>query len=70
MIMYKMILFDSDFFSAQYRVGENFVQIILAVLTTLVGVWVTYDLKLQLREGWAVIALYIISVGAAFTVIG
>lgn len=60
MIIYKIILTGSNF-----EVGNNFIQIMLAVLTTIVGVWITYDLKLKLKEGWFVLVLYFITIAIA-----
>ncbi|MCH8906151.1 MAG: hypothetical protein IH840_03595 [Candidatus Heimdallarchaeota archaeon] len=44
-----------------FDVSGTFILILFAVLTTLVGVWITYDLKLKLKEGFLVLLLYIIS---------
>ena len=48
-------------------VGENYLEIILAVLTTVVGVKVTYDLKLHWKEGVVTLGLYFVCLLALFT---
>ncbi len=63
MIIYKYILTGSEFV-----IGENFIQLMLAVLTTLVGVWISYDLRLKLKEGALVVFLYVVSVTLVFII--
>ncbi len=63
MIIYKYILTGSEFV-----IGENFIQLMLAVLTTLVGVWISYDLRLKLKEGALVVFLYVVSVALVFII--
>lgn len=63
MIIYKYILTGSEFV-----IGENFIQLMLAVLTTLVGVWISYDLRLKLKEGALVVFLYVVSVTLVFVI--
>ncbi|MCY3413451.1 MAG: hypothetical protein INQ03_17555 [Candidatus Heimdallarchaeota archaeon] len=64
MILWKVIATGSS-----YPVGENFIQIMLAVLTTIVGVWITYDLKLKLKEGWVVLILYFLAIATVLVFI-
>ncbi|MHA2250750.1 MAG: sodium:calcium antiporter [Candidatus Kariarchaeaceae archaeon] len=64
----SMILFKRYLDGGNFEVGENFVQILLAVLTTLVGIWITYDLKLKLKEGVLVVFLYFVCIVAVFFV--
>lgn len=47
------------------NISHTIMQIFLAVFTTIVGVAITYDLKLKLREGWFVLLIY---VGSLFSV--
>lgn len=64
-----MILFKIFGDGQVYPVGTNFIQLMLAILTTIVGVWITYDLKLKLKEGWLVLVLYFVSVTIAIITI-
>ncbi|MHA2366736.1 MAG: sodium:calcium antiporter [Candidatus Hodarchaeales archaeon] len=57
MILYNIFLFGENIF-----IGDNILQLMLAVLTTIVGVFVAYDLKLHLKEGLLVVFLYIFCV--------
>ena len=63
MIIYKLVLTGSNFY-----IRSNFIQLLLAVLTTLVGVWVAYDLRMKLKEGILVTSLYILSVAVVFII--
>ncbi|MDH5403270.1 MAG: hypothetical protein OEZ01_05880 [Candidatus Heimdallarchaeota archaeon] len=57
MILFKLYLTGGEV----YYVSHTFILIIFAVLTTLVGVWITYDLKLKLKEGYFVTLLYLVA---------
>ena len=46
---------------AEFQVQDDMLEILLAVLTTIVGVKVTYDLKLNWKEGAVTLALYFVS---------
>lgn len=48
------------------NISHTILQIFLAVFTTIIGVVITYDLKLKLKEGWFVFFLYIGSLIAVF----
>jgi hypothetical protein len=48
------------------NVTDSMFLIFIAIFTTIVGVAITYDLKLHVKEGIAVIFLYVLSIGAVF----
>ncbi len=64
-----MILFKYIGTGKVYPIGHSFIQLMIAIVTTLVGVWISYDLKLKLKEGWFILALYFVSVGVAIVTI-
>ncbi len=48
------------------EVGKNFLQVMLSIISTLAGVWILYDYKLKLKEGYVVFLSYIIIVFAIY----
>jgi len=63
-----MIIYKLAFKGASFYIGSKFTQLLVAVLTTLVGVLVAYDLRLKLTEGILVTLLYIVSVAVEFVI--
>ncbi len=51
---------------AYLNVTGSMIQIFLAVFTTIVGVFITFDLKLKMRENFLVVLLYVVSIFMAY----
>ena len=62
MIIWKYILFGSAFLIS----SDNFIQLLIAIFTTIVGFYITYDLKLLKKEGIFVLVLYVIAIATTF----